>query len=40
LFSREAVNKDFIEACCFLKDHMDKVSEPDDETVIFKLVYI
>ncbi|XP_051769591.1 KN motif and ankyrin repeat domain-containing protein 4-like isoform X2 [Ctenopharyngodon idella] len=32
LVNREAVNKDFIEACCFLKDHMDKVSEPDDET--------
>ncbi|XP_077065082.1 KN motif and ankyrin repeat domain-containing protein 4-like isoform X1 [Siphateles boraxobius] len=30
--NREAANKDFIEACCFLKDHMDKVSEPDDET--------
>ncbi|XP_067310309.1 KN motif and ankyrin repeat domain-containing protein 4-like isoform X2 [Pseudorasbora parva] len=32
LASRDAVNKDFIEACSFLKDHMDKVSEPDDET--------
>ncbi|KAI7809274.1 KN motif and ankyrin repeat domain-containing protein 4-like isoform X2 [Triplophysa rosa] len=39
--NREAVNKDFIDACCFLKDHMDKVSEPDDEmsktlTVVFQ----
>lgn len=32
LANRDAVNKDFIEACCFLKDHMDKLSEPDDET--------
>ncbi|KAA0718883.1 KN motif and ankyrin repeat domain-containing protein 4 [Triplophysa tibetana] len=39
--NREAVNKDFINACCFLKDNMDKVSEPDDEmsktlTVVFR----
>ncbi|XP_051554075.1 KN motif and ankyrin repeat domain-containing protein 4-like isoform X1 [Myxocyprinus asiaticus] len=39
--NREAVNKNFIEACCFLKDHMDKMSEPDDEmsqalTVVFQ----
>ncbi|XP_050990704.1 KN motif and ankyrin repeat domain-containing protein 4 isoform X2 [Labeo rohita] len=38
---REAVDKDFIEACYFLRDHMDKVSEPDDEmsqalTVVFQ----
>lgn len=39
--NRETVNKDFIDACCFLKDHMDKVTEPDDEmskalTVVFQ----
>ncbi|XP_016333657.1 KN motif and ankyrin repeat domain-containing protein 4-like isoform X2 [Sinocyclocheilus anshuiensis] len=39
--NREAVDKDFIEACYFLRDHMDKVSEPDDEmsqalTVMFQ----
>ncbi|XP_051989491.1 KN motif and ankyrin repeat domain-containing protein 4-like isoform X2 [Xyrauchen texanus] len=37
--NREAVNKDFIEACCFLKDHMDKMSEPDNSqalTVVFQ----
>ncbi|XP_073705623.1 KN motif and ankyrin repeat domain-containing protein 4-like [Garra rufa] len=39
--NREAVDKDFIEACYFLRDHMDKVSEPDDEmsqtlTVVFQ----
>ncbi|XP_051556482.1 KN motif and ankyrin repeat domain-containing protein 4-like isoform X1 [Myxocyprinus asiaticus] len=39
--NREAVNKDFIEACCFLKDHMDKMSEPDNVmsqalTVVFQ----
>ncbi|XP_056599712.1 KN motif and ankyrin repeat domain-containing protein 4-like isoform X2 [Triplophysa dalaica] len=39
--NRKAVNKDFIDACCFLKDNMDKVSEPDDEmsktlTVVFR----
>ncbi|XP_059358385.1 KN motif and ankyrin repeat domain-containing protein 4-like [Carassius carassius] len=39
--NREAVDKDFIDACYFLRDHMDKVSEPDDEmsqalTVMFQ----
>ncbi|XP_016098631.1 KN motif and ankyrin repeat domain-containing protein 4-like [Sinocyclocheilus grahami] len=39
--NREAVDKDFIEACYFLRDHMDKVSEPDNElsqalTVVFQ----
>ncbi|XP_042573570.1 KN motif and ankyrin repeat domain-containing protein 2-like [Cyprinus carpio] len=39
--NREAVDKDFMEACYFLRDHMDKVSEPDDEmsqalTVMFQ----
>ncbi|KAL1279851.1 hypothetical protein QQF64_014451 [Cirrhinus molitorella] len=39
--NREAVDKNFIEACYFLRDHMDKVTEPDDEmsqalTVVFQ----
>ncbi len=34
---REAVDKDFIEACYFLRDHMDNVSEPGDEMVILNL---
>uniref|UniRef100_A0A9J8C9I7 KN motif and ankyrin repeat domain-containing protein 4-like n=1 Tax=Cyprinus carpio carpio TaxID=630221 RepID=A0A9J8C9I7_CYPCA len=39
--NRKAVDKDFIEACYFLRDHMDKVSEPDNElsqalTVVFQ----
>ncbi|XP_043109560.1 KN motif and ankyrin repeat domain-containing protein 4-like isoform X2 [Puntigrus tetrazona] len=39
--NREAVDKDFIDACYFLRDHMGKVSEPDDEmsqtlTVLFQ----
>ncbi|XP_026051151.1 KN motif and ankyrin repeat domain-containing protein 4-like isoform X2 [Carassius auratus] len=39
--NRKAVDKDFIEACYFMRDHMDKVSEPDNElsqalTVVFQ----
>nr|XP_055058899.1 KN motif and ankyrin repeat domain-containing protein 4-like isoform X1 [Misgurnus anguillicaudatus] len=30
--NRNAVNKDFMDACHFLNDHMDKLYEPDDET--------
>nr|XP_055058902.1 KN motif and ankyrin repeat domain-containing protein 4-like isoform X3 [Misgurnus anguillicaudatus] len=32
LGDRNAVNKDFMDACHFLNDHMDKLYEPDDET--------
>ncbi|XP_055058902.2 KN motif and ankyrin repeat domain-containing protein 4 isoform X3 [Misgurnus anguillicaudatus] len=32
LGDRNAVNKDFMDACNFLNDHMDKLYEPDDET--------